>query len=82
MSAKKPKRAQAKNAGGNYEGLGRSLPTSFRFSEQAKDILWKLSEFEGLSQSSFIEQLLRREARERGLLPGTVAATQPRKGTR
>ena len=79
MAARKSaKRSSPPGAGGNYEGLGRSQPTSFRFSEQAKDILWRLSEFEGLSQASFIEQLLRKEARDRGLLP-TMQPIKPKK---
>ncbi len=57
--------------GKTWEGLGRGLPTSFRFSEEAREILYRLSAFEGISQASYLEQLLRREARQSGILPGT-----------
>lgn len=58
------RREQAKE-----DGVTRGMPTSFRFSQEAQQILWRLSAFEGISQTSFLEQMLRREGRERGILP-------------
>lgn len=60
-------------------GLGKTVPTSFRFSEDAKEILYRLSAFEGLSQTSYMERLLRVAARDTGLIPGQI---DPLKGPR
>lgn len=64
--------------GKDSSGLGKTIPTSFRFTEDAKEMLYRLATFEGLSQTSYIEQLLRREARASGLIPGQIKPLKAR----
>lgn len=46
----------------------RDTSTTFRFSRLAFDLLARMAEDQGLSKTSYLEQLLRREARQQGLL--------------
>ena len=51
----------------------KKLPTSFRLTKDAQDLLEKLAEYEGTSRTSMLEILIRQRARH--LLPKEDRAT-------
>lgn len=55
---------------GNREPMPKRPETvSFRISEEGKDLLYQMTDYYGVSQSSVFEMLLRDRARELGLEP-------------